>query len=159
MIFNDIGKIANEYWIQIPKHFPNLILHEYVIMPNHVHGIIELKNTGGTRHGVSPQNTMSPQNNTMSQQEKISVSNTNTIINIVSKNNQFSVPIAGSISVIINQYKSSVKRWCNKNNGKYFRWQSRFYEHIIRNEQSYQTISGYIINNPVKWKDSKFIMR
>ena len=42
MILSDVGKIATQCWEEIPKHFPNAILHEYVIMPNHVHGIIEL---------------------------------------------------------------------------------------------------------------------
>ena len=70
--------------------------------------------------------------------------------------NQFSKPIAGSVSVIIQQYKSSVMRWCNKNNHKYFKWQSRFYDHIIRNDESYQSISDYIIDNPAKWEEDKF---
>ena len=70
--------------------------------------------------------------------------------------NQFSKPIAGSVSVIIQQYKSSVTRWCNKNNHKCFKWQSRFYDHIIRNDESYQNISDYIINNPAKWKEDKY---
>ena len=42
MILNDAGTIANECWLEIPKHFPNAILHEHIVMPNHVHGIIEL---------------------------------------------------------------------------------------------------------------------
>ena len=40
---NDAGKIANQCWMEIPKHFPNSVLHKHIIMPNHVHGIIELK--------------------------------------------------------------------------------------------------------------------
>lgn len=44
MKLNDAGKNANECWLGIPKHFPNTVLHEYVVMPNHVHGIIELIN-------------------------------------------------------------------------------------------------------------------
>lgn len=43
MILNDAGNIANECWLAIPNHFPNVVLHEFVIMPNHIHGIIELK--------------------------------------------------------------------------------------------------------------------
>lgn len=42
MILNNAGKIAEECWLDIPKHFPNVILHEHMIMPNHKHGIIEL---------------------------------------------------------------------------------------------------------------------
>jgi len=37
-------------------------------------------------------------------------------------------------------------------------WQRNFYEHIIRNEKSYQSISNYIINNPNNWKDDKFYL-
>ena len=53
MKLNDAGKIANGCWIEIPKHFPNAILHEYVVMPNHVHGIVELvggNNVGANNH-------------------------------------------------------------------------------------------------------------
>lgn len=39
-------------------------------------------------------------------------------------------------------------------NGKL--WQRNYYEHIIRNEQSYQRIAAYIVNNPAKWADDKF---
>ncbi len=128
MVVNEVGKIANECWMEIPKHFPHVVLHEHIVMPNHVHGIVEIIRESdelpgiGTRHGVSRPNI-----------------------------NKFGNPIPGSISVVINQYKSSVKRWCNKNGHPYFRWQSRFHDHIIRNEQSYCTISEYIINNPLKW--------
>lgn len=41
MILNDAGKIANQCWLEIPNHFPDTILHEHIIMPNHIHGIIE----------------------------------------------------------------------------------------------------------------------
>lgn len=53
MILNAAGKIADECWQAIPKHFPNAILHEFVVMPNHVHGIIELTNLVGAKD-VSP---------------------------------------------------------------------------------------------------------
>ncbi|MDZ4669160.1 MAG: transposase, partial [bacterium] len=42
MILNDAGKIATECWLNIPNHFPNVVLHEFIIMPNHIHGIVEL---------------------------------------------------------------------------------------------------------------------
>ena len=55
MIINDLGKIANEFWVQIPYHFPYAILHEHIVMPNHVHGIIELSHNKGSRHVVTLQ--------------------------------------------------------------------------------------------------------
>jgi len=48
IILNDAGKISNECCLAIPDHFPNAILHEHIIMPNHVHGIIELKQPDGS---------------------------------------------------------------------------------------------------------------
>ena len=42
MILNEAGEIARSCWMSIPQHFPNVLLHEFVIMPNHVHGIIEI---------------------------------------------------------------------------------------------------------------------
>lgn len=156
MALNDVGIIAENFWSEIPGHFPHAELHEYIIMPNHVHGIIEIIEkqhgvpdmrpshgvalpdnndiTVGTSHGMS-------QSNGMSQPPNI---------------NQFGKPVSGSVSVIINQYKSSVKRWCNKNGHPYFQWQSRFHDHVIRDEQSHQRISDYIVNNPAKWADDKF---
>ncbi len=42
MTFSELGIAANDCWLEIPTHFPNTVLHEYVIMPNHIHGIIEI---------------------------------------------------------------------------------------------------------------------
>ena len=94
MILSETGEIANQYWKDITTHFPNSALHQHIIMPNHIHGIIEINhnNTMGMRHGSSLHNT--PQ--------------------------QFGKAVSGSISVIINQYKSSVKRWCNQNDHSFF---------------------------------------
>jgi len=64
---------------------------------------------------------------------------------------QFSKPVKNSVSVIINQYKSSVKRWCNKNGSDHFQWQSRFFDQILYNEYSVNNIREYIYNNPKKW--------
>ncbi|MFH1947037.1 MAG: hypothetical protein ABIJ23_02685 [Candidatus Magasanikbacteria bacterium] len=44
MILNDIGKIIQKYWSEIPQHFENVLTNEFIIMPNHVHGIIEISN-------------------------------------------------------------------------------------------------------------------
>jgi REP element-mobilizing transposase RayT len=41
MILNNAGNIAQQCWLDIPQHFPNVELHEYVVMPNHIHGIVE----------------------------------------------------------------------------------------------------------------------
>ena len=58
----------------------------------------------------------------------------------------------GSLSMIINQFKGSVTRFARKNGFDKFVWQSRFYEHIIRNEKDLYRIRMYITNNPLKWE-------
>jgi len=134
MKLSKIGKIVEKYWLEIPKHFKNIKLDEFIVMPNHIHGIIVIeykidKINVETRHGVSLQKN---ENNF----------------------NQFSKMVKNSISLIINQFKSSVKRYANKNKIP-FHWQPRFYDHIIRNEKSLDEIRQYIKNNPLKWENDE----
>src|SRR5690606_984498 len=56
MVLNDIGHHAEKCWLQIPTHFPNTVLHEYIIMPNHLHGIIEIV---GANHYLPEENRAS----------------------------------------------------------------------------------------------------
>ena len=70
--------------------------------------------------------------------------------------NQFSRPICDSISMIVNQYKGEVKKWCNKNGYSNFEWQTRFYDHVIRDNRAYGAIKDYIINNPRKWMEDRY---
>jgi putative transposase len=132
MVLNDIGKIAEDYLVEIPDHFKHSKLDDFVVMPNHIHLILVLNDFYvGTQLAIStPQPTITQ--------------------------NQFSKPIAGSVSVIIQQFKSSVTRWANKNNHTYFGWQGRFHDHVIRDEKSYFRIKNYINENPSKWYDDKF---
>jgi REP element-mobilizing transposase RayT len=127
--FSPIGAIAYIFWNEIPRHFPQVRLGEFVIMPNHIHGIIEIVNDDfvGSRHGMSLQNHQ----------------------------NKFGKTIPGSISAIIGQFKSAVTRWCNKN-GFNFAWQSRFYDNVIRSHVDYERIENYILNNVAYWEQDKF---
>ncbi len=126
MILSDIGSIANLYLQKIPEHFNHVKLHKYVIMPNHIHCIIEIV---GSPHGVTDEFV---------------------------HNNQFGPQTKGSLSVIINLFKSSVTRWANHNKHNYFAWQKRFYDRKIRNRRELEKTSEYICMNPLKWKDDKY---
>ncbi len=141
MKLNDAGKIADECWIEIPKHFPNAILHDYVVMPNHIHGIVEL--TGG--NNVGAEDLLPPQEN----------------IEYVPKQNAFQKMIPRSIGSIVKGFKIGVTKWFRYERVENFQpqqtvWQRNYHEHIIRNEQSYHKISEYIINNPRNWNIDKF---
>jgi len=128
MFLSEVGKIANECLSQIPDHFRHAAPGEFIVMPDHIHLILILINdeSKGPPHGAARTNE----------------------INI----NEFGNPIPGSVSVIINQYKSSVKRWCNKNDHEDFQWQSRFHMRIIQSDLAFERISNYIIKNPASWR-------
>jgi len=148
MELSDVGKIARDCWLAIPNHFPFVRLGEYVVMPNHVHGIIiidktddEMNDGGNDGRNVETQNFASPPpppTTTIETRPK----------------NQFG-PQSQNLASIVRGFKIGVTK-----NARIiqpdFAWQSRFHDHIIRNEQSYHTISQYIINNPAKWSEDKF---
>ena len=64
--------------------------------------------------------------------------------------------VKNSLSIIINQYKGSVTRFARQNSYSDFAWQSRFYEHIIRNDNDLFRIRTYIENNPLKWEIDEY---
>ena len=155
VVLSEIGKKTYDYLNEISEHFQNAYLDEFIIMPNHLHLILILdksKSGEGTRHVVS-QNVVSQ--NVVSQ-NVVSQPPSKKGEPISKRFNEFSNPIPGSVSVIIQQLKSSVKRWCNKNSFNDFQWQSRFHEHIIRDNESFERIKNYIINNPSNWKEDKW---
>lgn len=125
---SDVGLIAEKFWLEIPSHFLFVKLHKFVIMPDHMHGIVEIDN-GRNAPRRDPT-------------EKCNFAGIHPLV----KN---------SLSSIINHFKGNVKRYCNKNNFGYFIWQSRFHDRIIRNEKELEGASQYIINNPSKWELEK----
>ncbi|MGP8217722.1 MAG: transposase [Bacteroidia bacterium] len=164
MVLNDAGKIANESWLHIPVHFPNAVLHEHIIMPNHVHGIIELRNVGANKYSPINDNTeqtvraknLSPGNNKANIYSPQPPGNNRAdIYSPQRRRTPFKSP-SRTIGSIIRGYKIGVTKWFRQNTEIRTLWQRDYYEHIIRNEESYQNIANYIINNPAKWKDDKF---
>ena len=144
MVSNDIGKIANDRWIQIPEHFPFVKLGEHVVMPNHVHGIVIIDKPDDGRYvGRNVPNVETP---------KLGVSTTNTTNRTNAASEKWN---PGTLGVMINQYKRAVTIGSRKIHAD-FAWQSRYHDHIIRNDQSFQKISEYIINNPLNWSDDQF---
>ena len=176
MILNEFGTVSYNEWSKLPERFPNFVLDVFQIMPNHMHGIIML-NDGDAGAGFTPaQNDAVAQNDTTDKtveagftpvldgigQPQIGQAQGLPLPN-ADDDNRATARIAPKIGDIVGAYKSLVANTCleiyktkNETMGKL--WQRNYYEHIIRNEQSYQTISDYIINNPAKWKDDKFYM-
>ncbi len=184
-IASSIGVIAQSCWQEIPQHFPYTQLDSFVVMPNHLHGIIiidkriemivknesisemddgMIKTTNEmplnlltnainapveTLHATSlqsqptslPLNSIPPINNAQPS-------------NIKNERMASISPKWGTLGSIVRSYKSAVSKKAHFIHPG-FVWQSRFYDTIIRNEQSYKIISDYIINNPATWNDDK----
>jgi len=143
MYLSEIGHLANKYWLEIPEHFPFVELDAFVVMPNHVHGIIIINKpnndrTVETRHALSLPIPSQPQlqNETIGQK-------------------RFQNQGKGTISSIIGSYKSVLTKNARKIHAD-FAWQSRFHDHIIRNDNSYHRIHEYILTNPRNWMKDKF---
>ncbi|MGE0637943.1 MAG: transposase [Bacteroidia bacterium] len=151
MVMNEIGKIANQCWLQIPEHFPNVILHDHIIMPNHVHGIIELKKVVD----VGAENFLPLRNN---MNNIAGVENFQPPPSTPRQQNEFQKMIPRSIGSIVKGFKIGVTKWVRNHTDRIDVWQRNYHDHIIRNQQSYETIADYIISNPAKWKEDKFFI-
>ena len=139
------GTIARDRWLQIPLHHPQVSLGEFVVMPNHVHGII------GIETPVKLRTPVTPASNVESAAENSSHSVKNQLMKYLS-------PMSGSTSRIIGSYKSACSRQINQEcNGQFrhfsepFAWQPRFHDRIIRNQQELKHIEDYIVSNPANW--------
>ena len=141
-----IGYSAYDCWNEIPEHFPFVTLDEFIVMPNHIHGIIIINKPVETQNIASdePQYFASDEPNLETQN----------IASLPSQKNKFG-PQSQNLASIIRGLKIGVTKFA-KNNDIDFAWQPRFHDHIIRDELSYHHIRNYIINNPENWKDDKF---
>jgi len=157
MKLNEYGQIAHFEWMKTPVIRPNVELGEFIVMPNHIHGIVRLLGRGELHspdeRGIYdiPQ----PSDNGGETQPSDNEGETQQFDN----EGVFKTPLRSpsqSVGAIVRGYKSSVTKQLGLLGFTEKLWQRNYYEHIIRNEQSYQTISEYIMNNPAKWQDDKF---
>lgn len=139
MILSPSGQIANKMWYKLPEHFSFISLDVFVVMPDHIHGIIiiESKLDDGdgveTLHATSLRHRHQTQSNTP----------TNDFMSFIS-------PKTGSLGTIIRSYKSAVSKNVHMINPD-FSWQLRYYDHLIRSNTELERIRKYIIDNPITW--------
>lgn len=132
MRLNDIGQQVLTCWRAIPGYWPNVELDEFVIMPNHLHGIIvitesALENPDTTHIGVnhySPSNQHSPKR---------------------------PAGTSKTVGSILRGFKTGVTKWMRMQNTSGSVWQRNYYEHIIRDESELFRIRKYVVENPASW--------
>lgn len=140
MDFSEMGKMADECWLEIPEHFPFVKLDVHQVMPNHVHGIIIIDKPDG----------------------RYAINRVSTVTGFVNEPNGIG-GFAGNKNPMLNDNLSRILRWYKgrvtfelRKNHPDFTWQSRFHDHIIRDNASFKRIQQYIINNPKNWNSDKF---
>jgi len=203
MALNEYGQIVQNEIINTAKIRDNIIIDQYIIMPNHIHLIIHI--VGATRWVARTNDNARTLETTRTNDNAPNCINARTVDNNITNPGTETAPNcqsttapetglhkstleSGTIGAIIGQIKSiSTKksRLINPNGflgnydknmcgsditdhktvdvhgigrptGSPLRWQRNYYEHIIRNEKSYQIIAEYIKTNPEKWTTDKF---
>lgn len=140
MQYTPVGVIADVLWHEIKNHTHNVELDAFVVMPNHIHGIIILGNDNDDADGGRSVDTLHAPVETLHA--------TSLRMSAIS-------PKRGSVSAIIRSYKSAVTKHAHRL-GFEFSWQPRYYDHIIRDEKSFERIQQYIVNNRINWNADKF---
>lgn len=164
MILSSLGTIADVFWHEIRNHFSVVDLDAFVVMPNHIHGILAINNPANkqkeTGHALSVQ------------QGKDKVGGTDSAPNVKTRHalspqslgqqngktpgqNRFQNQGKNSLSSIVGSYKSAVSKHAHRL-GYRFDWQERFHDRIIRNEEALLKARKYIENNVANWKDDPF---
>lgn len=142
MYLSALGRLAEKHWREIPEHFPFAILDGFIVMPNHLHGIININKGRDAIDRVSNTST----------NPKDAINPVSTTGGITGKRNPM---LHENLSRIVRWYKGRSTYGIRKIHAD-FAWQSRFHEHIIRNEQTYSKIADYIQTNPLKWQEDKY---
>jgi len=133
------GKMIQEIWKNLPQHHPGFEMDEFIVMPNHIHGIIILMENVGVGLRAYPSTEMAEPKQKAGQPRRVAP--TITLPEVVHHFKSYTTA----------RYRERVE---NANwppfPGRL--WQRNYYEHIIRNENSLKKIREYIINNPIRWQ-------
>lgn len=125
MILNESGKIVKKCYDDLPEYFPDVGLNEFVIMPNHFHGIIIITSDGRGLINQTPTGIGDKW--------------------ILMKNPK------QTLGKIVRHFKAKTAKHIHDAGFNHFSWQRNYWEHVIRNEKSYNKIRQYIIENPLYW--------
>lgn len=143
MVLNAYGEIVQKWWNEIPIHFPNVDLGVFVIMPNHVHGIIFIT-TERRGEVISPRDN--PNNNT----QAANIDETN---NLGGETPPLRRPKLGQIVAYFKYQSTKEMNRIETDKAITKFWQRNYYEHIIRDEKDLQNKTVYIEANPSLWDE------
>ena len=128
LVSNDLGRIVREWWVAIPLHFAQVALHEFVVMPNHLHGLVAIAPKPTTLVGAQHCCALPPGDSSQAVKP-------------------------GSLGAIVRSFKSIVARRAHKELGWTGPiWQRNYFERVLRDGKEFSDASRYIAENPMKWE-------
>jgi putative transposase len=132
IVLSRIGEIVETCWTEIPRHFPNVTIETYFVMPNHLHGKLTID---------SQLSNADPQDKPKATMEA------------------FGKPVPNSIPAIIRSFKSAVIKLARESrlivNGSV--WQLGYFERVLRDTHEYVEVTNYILLNPIRWAEDEEI--
>lgn len=127
----EIGEAVARHWQSISSLRQRVKLDEFVVMPNHLHGIVVIE--GG--HGFSPPSPDDVDSFRVSVDRRLK---------------------PASLGSIVGSFKAGFTAWCRRNGHADFAWQPRYYDKIIRSNTALEAIREYIRQNPLNWEEDEF---
>lgn len=148
MKLSPLGYQAHCCWLEIPDHFPNVELGEFVIMPDHVHGIIIIVEPSGGGKCLRGHDSSAVQSGSNQERKLPSTRKPGTC------HTAFRSP-SQTIGSIVRGFKVGVTKWARTHTSIQNVWHRNYYESIIRSERHMQCVTRYIRNNPAAWEARK----
>lgn len=142
MVINNFGRILEACWREIPAHFPDVALDAFVVMPNHIHGVVLIDRSVGASHvGARHALPLPPRPDHASP--------------LPSPESPGSKRT--TLGVVVGSFKSACTKRINESRSLPGTpvWQRNYYERILRSEDALNTVRGYIQTNPARWKDDR----
>jgi putative transposase len=144
MQLNEYGQIAHDQFNWLEKQYAYVVIHEFVVMPNHVHAIIEIN-----RKNI-PDNMVESLQNKNDHTPEINTNDTQNDLNdTITQKKPIKIK---SLSELMGAYKTTSSKQIHLAGLIDFKWQRSFHDRIIRNDGSYGFIMNYIYRNPENWK-------
>jgi REP-associated tyrosine transposase len=125
VLLNVVGRIALDCWRDIPNHFSRVELHPFVVMPNHIHGILAINDGHGCPVPLQDRHPTE----------------------------RFQHPTASSIPTIVRSYKGTVTYLARRylRTASLQVWQSNYFERVVRNGEEFSNACRYVLENPMMW--------
>ena len=145
-----LGQIVAETWQEIPSHFERAAVDALVVMPNHVHGVIVLKD----EYGADAASAAREGRGTACRAPTTSPSPGHGA-SMAPNMEAFGKPTPGSLATIMRSFKSASTKRVNtlRDSRGAALWQRGYHEHIIRNDGELRAIPEYIADNPIHWRE------